>query len=68
MIRKLITNTDYEYIDITWDDTRYIIRRELDGSPDYVPLTPQEFDKAIEFKREVEVGQLNKKKEGSLKS
>ena len=54
MIRKVITNTDYEYIDITWDDTRFVFRRELRGAPAIVPLTPQEFEEAIEFKNEVE--------------
>ena len=60
MQRKVITNTDYEYIDVVWDGTRYTLRRTRDGSPDYVPLTPQEFDKVIEFKNEIERGIKNK--------
>lgn len=56
MIRKVITSTDYEYIDVVWDGTRYTQRRQLagSGSPDYIPLTLEEFLKELEFVIEIE--------------
>ncbi len=67
MKRKVITSTDYEYIDIEWDGTRYTQRRTRHdiGSQCYIPLTSQDLDELILFKLEVEGG--NSLKEEVLK-
>ena len=59
MKRKVITSTDYEYMDVTWDGTRYTTRRTLVKTgqiPNYIALTKEESDIFVEFKNEVEGG------------